>query len=393
MNILVTDGESRAALAITRSLGLLGYRVYVADKSALSLASCSRYCHQGLAYADPAHDAEAFINTVEALIREYRIDLLVPVTDICVLPISRHRDRLGRHCNIPLANDESLRLAANKQELHALATQLHVATPRTVTLCSKGDITPITAELGFPLVIKPCRSRIPHNGGMLFTTADYATSESDLLDKLAGLPAEVYPVLLQERIAGPGMGAFYCYDNGRKIASFAHRRLREKPPSGGVSVLRESIAINELADDFSTRLLDHLEWHGVAMVEFKLDQCDQTPKLMEINGRFWGSLQLAIDAGVDFPGILADVARGKAALPVRDYRIGVRSRWLWGDIDLLLMLLLKSNQELNLPAGHESRIRSIAGILKPFNSNQRLEVLRLNDPKPWLHESKKWFSR
>ncbi len=55
------------------------------------------------------------------------------------------------------------------------------------------------------------------------------------------------------------------------------------------------------------------------MVEFKADARTGTPYLMEINGRFWGSLQLAIDAGVDFPAILVAAALG-APIPPRSPR-------------------------------------------------------------------------
>ena len=33
------------------------------------------------------------------------------------------------------------------------------------------------------------------------------------------------------------------------------------------------------------------------MIEFKWDAEDNRPKLIEVNGRFWGSLNLAIRAG------------------------------------------------------------------------------------------------
>ena len=148
---------------------------------------------------------------------------------------------------------------------------------------------------------------------------------------LTGLPPAAYPVLLQERIEGPGRGLFACFDRGQPVAFFAHRRLREKPPSGGVSVLCESTTLDPIAVDYGTRLLSRLGWHGVAMVEFKQDNRDGSLRLMEINARFWGSLQLAIDAGVNFPCILADIAAGKPPTGPMQYRVGVRTRWLAGD--------------------------------------------------------------
>ncbi len=112
---------------------------------------------------------------------------------------------------------------------------------------------------------------------------------------------------------GPGVGVFLLLWEGKLRAAFAHRRLREKPPSGGVSVYRESIALDPVLLERSRRLLESFGWQGVAMVEYKIDERTGTPILMEINGRFWGSLQLAVDAGVDFPRLLIECAEGRCA--------------------------------------------------------------------------------
>src|SRR5678815_1154177 len=100
---------------------------------------------------------------------------------------------------------------------------------------------------------------------------------------------------------------------------FAHRRIREKPPSGGVSVLSESVAADPETVRKSLALLSALDWNGTAMVEYKQDRVTGQRYLMEINGRFWGSLQLAIDAGVDFPALLVAAALGEHPAPVTQY--------------------------------------------------------------------------
>ena len=114
---------------------------------------------------------------------------------------------------------------------------------------------------------------------------------------------------------------------------------------------------------------------------------------MEINGRFWGSLQLAIDAGVNFPVILVRAAAGEKLSPIGDYRIGVKSRWLWGDVDALLSRLFKTDSALNLPLGHPGRLKSLLEFLKLRQANTRYEVLDRNDIRPWLYESRRWFSK
>ena len=162
----------------------------------------------------------------------------------------------------------------------------------------------ISQTQDYPLVVKAHRSRVRSESAWQSTAVKYVRDRVELQRELNARTAYEFPLLIQQKIQGPGIGVFMCYDRGRPIATFSHRRIREKPPTGGISVLSESIAVDPEARDYSERLLSALRWHGVAMVEFKADNRDGRPKLMEINGRFWGSLQLAIDAGVDFPAIL-----------------------------------------------------------------------------------------
>jgi predicted ATP-grasp superfamily ATP-dependent carboligase len=243
-------------------------------------------------------------------------------------------------------------------------------------------------SLKFPVVVKPFRSRIPTAAGWLGTTVHHAGSTAEL----ARLYRDVeylnsFPSLIQERIVGPGDGLFVLFDRGRLIATFAHRRLREKPPAGGVSVYRESVAADPELVEYSARLLEPLGWHGVAMVEFKRDHRSGRPFLMEVNGRFWGSLQLAIDAGIDFPFLTYQLARGNRFEAPATYRVGVKSRWLLGDLDHLLLRVFRRDDVQHLPEGATSRGRTVIEFMKFAGRDLHYEVLRLNDLRPFLHEA------
>jgi predicted ATP-grasp superfamily ATP-dependent carboligase len=189
------------------------------------------------------------------------------------------------------------------------------------------------------------------------------------------------------------VGLFACYDRGYPVALFSHKRLREKPPSGGVSVLCESAPLNPDAVEYASRLLGKLEWHGVAMVEFKQDDRDGTLKLMEINGRFWGSLQLAIDAGVDFPAIAVSIAAGAHPEPVTSYPLGIRNRWFLGDLDVLLTVLFHSRRRLSLPPGFPSRLDLARDFVRLRAPHLNYEVWDLSDPFPGMVELWHWLTR
>ena len=78
-----------------------------------------------------------------------------------------------------------------------------------------------------------------------------------------------------------------------------HKRLREIPTSGGSSVFAKSIFDKEVFK-YGKLILDELNWHGVAMVEFKKEISTNKLYLMEINPKFWGSHDLSIDSGLNF---------------------------------------------------------------------------------------------
>jgi predicted ATP-grasp superfamily ATP-dependent carboligase len=391
MRILVTDGDNRAALAVVRSLGH-EHEVVVGATHKHSLASVSRWCRDSFAYPDPAKDQQGFLETLRNQVRRRAIDMLIPVADVTTIPVAEHRDEFAP-CRIPVPAAGIIARAADKVGIMALATQLGVPCPRGIVVNTASEGTARAIEIGFPLVVKPGRSRVRVGNRWLSTSVQHARGAQELAKILNELDPAIFPVLLQERIEGPGIGLFLCCDHGRPLAVFSHERLREKPPSGGISVLRESIAVDPHSRDYAQRLLGELRWHGVAMVEFKRDNRDGVPKLMEINGRFWGSLQLAIDAEVDFPKLLVRMLDEPNLHAVNNYRTGVRSRWLWGDIDALLMQLTKHAERERLPPGRRGRLQAIWEFLKPNGPDCHFEVLRLSDIRPWLLESWNWFTR
>ena len=126
------------------------------------------------------------------------------------------------------------------------------------------------------------------------------------------------------------------------------------------------------------------------MVEFKEDAATGTPYLMEVNGRFWGSLQLACDAGIDFPGVLVGLALGEEVDVARSYRIGIRSRWLWGDVDHFLWMFRNSAERRSLPPYLPGRLGTLLRLLILWRPRDRFEVLRFCDPKPFFRESVEW---
>lgn len=387
--ILVTDGEQRAALALVRSLGRAGHRVTVTSASARPLAAASRHCAGSVRTPDPLADPPGFR---AALLGEAErgYDVLLPVTEAALVEALDARRELP--ARIPFPEREAFLAISDKARLAEAARACGIAVPDQARLEHAGAPLPASwTERPGPVVIKPTRSVVRTGDGARKLTVRYAASGRELGAALAALPPEAFPVLLQERVSGAGIGVFLLRWDGETRAVFGHERLREKPPSGGVSVLRRSV---DVPPDMRARceaLLEAFDWQGVAMVELKRDALG-VPRIMEVNGRFWGSLQLAIDAGVDFPALLVDLALGRDPGPPPRAKAGVVTRWFWGDVDHLLAVLRRRG----LPPGDGeaaawSRAAAVGGFLRGLGPGVRSEVWSFRDPRPFARETWDWL--
>jgi predicted ATP-grasp superfamily ATP-dependent carboligase len=291
-----------------------------------------------------------------------------------------------------MPNLQTYQAASDKVHSYNLAQVAGLAVPETRIVSSAAALPDAMPEEGFfPAVVKPHRSLVRVGEGRSKLAVTHVNDPSACKPVLAALPATAFPVLLQRRVVGPGEGLFALRWNGRPIALFAHRRLREKPPSGGVSVYRESIALPPALVEPCLRLLDMLDWNGVVMIECKREAATGRYVLMELNGRFWGSLQLAVDAGVDFPALLVRCAAGEAVPEPPPYQVGVRSRWFWGDVDQLYLRLRRSPADLHLENDGQSRLGAVLEFLHHRPGRDRCEVWRWRDPAPFVVETLQWF--
>lgn len=388
MKLLILDANQRSALAATRSLGSKGVPVVVADETEKTLSGSSKYCSESFSYSSPCENSQEFIETLKKECIKRNINIIFPMTEITTHLLLKHRDEF-KGVIIPFASFETFEQLTDKCKLFELAQKLNVPTPKTIVAFSSQPSVLSTlpfalSSLPFPVVIKPYRSRILLNEIWIQASVNYANSVKELEDKINKTEyLRHYPFLIQEYIKGEGRGIFTLYENGRPITFFAHRRIREKPPSGGVSVLSESIETDPLLRDYALRILSEINWHGPAMVEFKVTK-EGRPYLMEVNARFWGSLQLAIDAGVDFPYLLYQMAKGEPIQRVNSYKIGIKNRWLLGDLDYIY-LTFKNHVGLTF------KIYSLIKFLNFLDKNTNFEVNRWSDLRPFLFELKRYF--
>ena len=398
MNAIVLDGEQRAALAVTRSLGRRGVKVFVGSEKGPSLASCSRYCANSFIYPSPYSDPSGFLQSLVGFAKSCGDTVLFPITDVTLTEILLHKGILPENLRVPFDSYEKYIQLTDKINLFRMAKELDVHVPPTLLStdydCGNPEIfRRKISEFGFPVVIKSSVSKIRTDFGWIDSRVSYANSEESLRNILADDIYLKFPFLVQKRIHGPGVGIFFLMKEGEVLAKFAHKRIREKPPSGGVSVLSEGIDPPQEASEAAAKILGNFGWTGVAMVEFKIDLEKKVPALLEVNARFWGSLQLSIFSGVDFPYLLYRMARGENIVNPEGYTVGVQSRWELGDLDHLLIRLFKNSSNANVPLDQPKRLT----LLKDFifdcsRSSVRNEILQKGDAKPFIHELKNYIN-
>jgi predicted ATP-grasp superfamily ATP-dependent carboligase len=391
LTVVVTDGEQRSALATVRSLGKAGYSVHVCASRSNSIAGASRYCASQIVVADPLLSPEGFASNLVRLAHDKKADVLLPVTEASLLAVLPRRERFS--CVVPFPTADAFERVCNKREVLEKAAARGLSVPTQIEIASVGERNRLDRVPDFPVVLKPTRSVSGPEGGRVRAGVAYASDNSELHSALNRFPPAAYPILVQQRLAGTGFGISILLWDGELRAAFAHRRIREKPPSGGVSVLRESIPLDHALLSRCINLLRDFNWQGVAMVEFKRDDKSGAPYLMEINGRLWGSLQLAIDAGVDFPNLLVQSALGMNPAPATSYRTGVKSRWEWGDVDQLLSTVLHPKKALarSTSIPNRPRLNAFADFFRAFSSDNFPEVFRYDDPVPFFQETVNWF--
>lgn len=327
MPVLVLDGHSRAAVETVQSLGRAGLEIDVASESPDCTAMRSRYVARRLRQPRPALPG-AFQRWLREQDARRRYELIVPATEASLMSLRllQESDPLRRRAVLP--GNEALDVALDKLKTWQLSRDLGILAPKARLLTGDPDGN---EPPGFPLVLKPLHSKFMVNGE-LQTVAAEIVRDADGYRKQAHQWLPYTALLQQEYILGRGVGAEFLFDRGKKVWHFLHERVHEMPLEGGASSYRRSIPpIPALLAD-AEKILAAMGWHGVAMVEFRVD-AQGRHWLLEINPRLWGSLALAIDAGVDFPYGLWLLAQGKQLSPQPAYRCYYYTRDLKNDLE------------------------------------------------------------
>lgn len=343
-NVFVTDAQMRSSLAVIRSLGIKGLSVTAGEETRFTTGFFSKYCSDKVVYPNPKKNKSDFIDCLIGELQRKEYEVLFPVADACLKPIMDNEEKISKYTSIALPSKDTFLKGYDKGITLKIAIDNDIPCPKTYFFDSNEDLYKASEYLIFPLVIKP---RVSSGSRGLYI----CNSLDELVSRFEEGQQNYGKLLVQEYIPqGGDLGVYTLFNfDSEPRALTVQRRIRSYPASGGPSTLRETInnETSRKAIDIAFKLLKAMGWVGVAMVEFRIDARDGVPKLMEVNPRFWGSLQLSILSGVDFPYLLYKMIMDGDIDPVMGYKSGVKCRWLLpGDI---LWFLTTPNKLQNLP--------------------------------------------
>jgi hypothetical protein len=314
---LVTDAgyKHAVALAVHAKRAIPNLRIVGHDQVHGVLAGSHR-CYDEVLTGMP----------LKSVLRDGTFDMVIPVGATSVLTVAAE---CPERAVLPARKE--LEVSYDKRQTVELAKQLEVPAPQTWLVRRAGESACLPAS--FPCVVKASRE------GTGCKMVSYCINHAELSSATAQLLAALRgqsEVLIQEFIKGAGFGFFALMDHGAPVRVFMHQRIREYPPSGGRSTAARAHYSPRLKE-LGLRLLSALKWHGVAMVEFKYSESRADFVLMEINGKFWGSLELGLSAGVNFGADLIRLFRGETLSYSEQYERDWEFYWPLDD-DLLTLL-------------------------------------------------------
>lgn len=379
--VLILDAGFPSALAIIRSLGRRGIVCDIASNEKSPICSYSKYYSKHYQYPNPLSDTERFVDRIAEMLEIQEYDLVIPVTEQTLIPLSES-NKLDRWRKIlAIADPESLVRVLDKAKTFEIAKDCNIPFPLSYNIKNISDIDRLPGNLRYPVVLKPGRS-IPNAETRHQLNVIYVFNDEELLAGCQYL-LRFCSVILQEYIQGIGTGIELLADHGEIVYSFQHQRLHEIPLTGGGSCYRKSILVNPTLYEASQKLIKALDWHGVAMVEFKFMPETGEYWLMEINGRFWGSLPLATAAGADFPFMLYDLLVHHKKPVVQTYRENVCCRKLSTDIYWYEQVFRREEnpQLVNYPSTKQL-VKDLVFVLHP--TRHAFDVQSWRDPLPGM---------
>ncbi|WP_255198810.1 carboxylate--amine ligase [Halorarius litoreus] len=386
--VVVPTGHDPASFTTVRSLGRQGVTTIVGSEHRTVPAAASRYCDEFVDLPSPYEDLVAYKDALVDLAKRPEVRTIVPIRPHDTYVLSRYAEEFAPYVSLPVPDPATLERVHDRVQLAAAATDAGVPFPETCTLDEfepdpdRGSIVKSRFNLladGYLPEYEPGESAV------VKTVQHLAPGESPDRDALTAEMGHV-PIVQSFVPTAEKLMFAALYDHGRAVATFQHRQIRGNSYTGGGGVYRQSMFLPDL-ERVARRLLDHLEWHGLACIEYIRDAETGEYKPIEINPRMWQSLPSTVQAGADFPFYYWQQATGRADEIDAGYELGLGSHQLYGELDHLLSVLRDDSPLVDRPVFSERAREVLASCL----AEPKFDYLKLDDPRPFLRGLRQVF--
>jgi predicted ATP-grasp superfamily ATP-dependent carboligase len=385
---VVPAADSPHAATVIRSLGRRGIHTIAAYEQPTPAFS-SRYC-----------DETQILTSPEANVQGYKADLLELATrdDVCaVFPmrevdayvLAKHRSEFEAAVAPLWAPLDTLRTVHDRLELVAAAREASVGAPETRLLEDAHDWNvKRVVKARYPLLTEEYVDGHSEQGASEPNTVRYL----DAGDEPSGdaLRAEMgHTPVVQEFVPGEEYAFWALYEHGERVASCQKHQVRGDSYAGGTSVYRRTVDIPAL-EAAGRDLLEHLDWHGFASVQFKRDDRTGEFKLLEINPRVWVSIACPVLAGVEFPYYFWQLSNGGEVSVPADYETGIGTHRIGGEM-MYLSSILRAEEDTFVDAPPLSE--AVRNVLASIYRQPHFDYLDPDDVQPFVQDLAGWLAR
>lgn len=378
--VLIPTGRATAPCTCVRSLGRRGIESIIASEKTGVPAVSSRFCAESPSLPDPREDLLAYCDELLTLARREDVRTIVPFRPEDCYLLSRYEDEFAPHLSLVVPSLAQLETVHDRLELVAAAEAAGVPVPETRSLSD------VDSWDGDQLI--KSRYNVLADAFLDEFEADeidvikevHHVAPGDAPDAEAIRRAMRHDPIVQEFVHSSGQYVFAAlYEDGEPLATFQHRQIRGNSYTGGGGVYRKSNYDPEL-EDVALTLLDHLDWHGLACIEYVRDAETGDFVLIEINPRMWQSLPSAVRAGADFPYYYWLAATDRADEIDDGYDVGVGSHQLHGELGYFLSVLTEVSPHVPRPSAVVTAWQIASSIVRePY-----FDCIALDDPRPFL---------
>lgn len=332
MKAIVLNGSSRNSLAIIRSLAnqnfLIDTVVYYSNDNTIDSYNL-KYKSKHVQFIHFIEKNQDEVNEIISILKNKNYDFLFAGGTHQSNLISKYKIQLSKYTQVVSEDYSKVSLVHNKKRCHELLKSLGIRVPLTFFAKNKNELVEIAKKLKGKAIVKYPDSY--NSNGLVKFKGDEDKMISDYI-RIFGFDymEDNFP-LIQQVINGQLHDSTAFSVNGNTVAVLSQKRLMTSWLHGGGGIINITTNENKIKN-YTRLILKEISWNGHIEIDWIKDSVTGDFYFIEINPKFWGTTQLTISAGYDFPFWNILMINEKEIKVTDNYHVGLKFRWLEDEI-------------------------------------------------------------